>query len=185
LTRQQLENAALRYLGRFSSSTENLRRVLMRRLARAGHRPDEPEYRMAARWIDEIVLRMCASTILDDGKYAEAQAASLSRRGVAARGIRARLAAKGVAGEAIEAALDELRGAEGDADLKAAALLARRRRLGPYRAGAERKERRAKDMAALARQGFSYQTACRVIDAADAETLERLAHEREAAEFPE
>src|SRR5271167_3199747 len=115
LTRQQLENAALRYLGRFSSSTGNLRRVLMRHLARAGHRPDDPEYRMAACWIDEIVARMCASTILDDGKYAEAQAASLSRRGVAARGIRARLAAKGVAGEAIEAALDELRGAEGDA----------------------------------------------------------------------
>jgi regulatory protein len=185
LTRRQLENAALRYLGRFASSTENLRRVLKHHLMRAGLRPDDPEYREAACWIEELVSRMRANAILDDGKYAEAQAESLSRRGVAVRGIGYRLAAKGVAGETIEAALDGLRGQKGDADLKAAAMLARRRRLGPYRAAAERKARREKDMAALSRAGFSHDIARRVIDATDAEALEREAHERLEAEIPE
>jgi len=172
LTHRQLEIAALHYLRRYASSAENLRRVLMRRLARAGLRPDDPDYRAAESSIDEIVSRLRASGVLDDAAYAEAQAASLNRRGVPVRVIGSRLAAKGVRAEIFDAALAALREEIVDVDFKAAASLARRRRLGPYRMVAERAAAREKDMAALARAGFSYEIARRVIDADNAESLE-------------
>ena len=173
LTRQQLEDAALHYVERFASSAENLRRVLMRRLGRAGFGRDDPDYQAAARWIGDIVSRLRASGVLDDAAYAKAQAASLNRRGVALRGIGYRLAGKGVAGEIIDAALATLRGERADADFKAAAALARKRRLGPYRLAADRAASREKDLAVLARAGFAYEIARRVISADDVGALER------------
>jgi regulatory protein len=57
---------------------------------------------------------------------------------------------------------DEEQGS-GEADLTAARRLAQRRRLGPWRAK-NRAEHRMKDIAALGRAGFSYDTARAVID---------------------
>ncbi len=50
---------------------------------------------------------------------------------------------------------------------RAAAALARRRRLGPYRAAEDRKDHRLRDLAAMARAGFAYDVAKKVIDAKD------------------
>jgi regulatory protein len=55
---------------------------------------------------------------------------------------------------------------------KAAIALARRRRLGPYRAAKDRQECRARDLAAMARAGFDYDVARKVIDAASVEALD-------------
>lgn len=59
-------------------------------------------------------------------------------------------------------------------DLAAAIKLARKRRLGPFRLPEKRAEMRAKDMAALARAGFDFDTARRVIDADSVDGLEEL-----------
>ena len=50
---------------------------------------------------------------------------------------------------------------------------ARRRRRGPYRDKTQRSEYREKDLAALARAGFNYDTAQKVIDAESIEILEQ------------
>ena len=50
--------------------------------------------------------------------------------------------------------------------------LARRRRLGPFRAEAERADRRHRDLAAMARAGFALAVARKVIDAADVAALD-------------
>ena len=55
-------------------------------------------------------------------------------------------------------------------ELKAAAAFARRRRLGPYRTK-DREPNRLRDLAALARAGFAYDLARKVIDAADPDAL--------------
>ena len=167
---KSLEAAALHYLERFASSAENLRRVLMRRVAKSARVHDiDPEE--AARWIDEIVERFARSGLLDDRRYAESLAHSLSRRGVAMRGIRARLMQKGVASDEIDSAITALTEETGDADLAAALALIRRRRIGPHRDPDARAAYRDKDLAALARAGFSYDLARRVIEADDAEAL--------------
>jgi regulatory protein len=173
-TPQSLENAALHYLGRFASSAENLRRVLMRRVERSArlHDTDRGEGRAA---VDQIVSRFQASGLVDDGVYAGGRATALHRRGVPSRRIRARLAEKGVASDHIDVALAGLAETAENADLVAAINLARRRRLGPFRPSSARADTREKDLAAMARAGFPYDIARRVIEAETVEELEPFA----------
>ncbi len=172
VTAVRLEKAALVYLGRYASSAQNLRRVLLRRLKRAKLASDDPAYGAALGWIEQLLARLTANGLIDDRSYAEAQAASLRRRGLARGAIGRRLGVKGVGREQIAAALATLETGPGDADLLAALVLARRRRLGPFRATSERRARRGRDLAALGRAGFGYRIAQKVIDATDPDELE-------------
>lgn len=170
VTLSSLEAAALSYLQRYASSAENLRAVLIRRVRRSAlaHGDDLAN---GTEMVDALVERYVRSGLLDDGAYAQGRAASLHRRGVSRRGIVARLTAKGVGIDEIELALAALGETQPNLDLDAACNYARRRRLGPWRVK-DRAERRERDLAALARQGFGYELALRVIDAADVSLLE-------------
>lgn len=176
VTPDYLDRAALHYLERYASSSANLRRVLLSKVRRSAqqHGTDPAE---GNRWVDSLIERYQRSGLLNDALYAEAKATGLQRRGGSTRRIRQTLMAKGVDEAHVEAALGELEGMDvGTADLTAALAYARRRRLGPFRTdrggtGEERKARRDKDVAALARAGFDLDTARRVIDADDADAL--------------
>jgi regulatory protein len=171
VTAQYLENAALHYLQRFASSSANLRRVLMGKVERSArvHGTDREE---GAALVEALIERYLGSGLLDDKAYAEAKAASLHRRGTSTRGIRGKLALKGLETDDIDAALESVdEETPGDTELAAALAFARRRRLGPFRT-AKRAEHRDKDLAALGRVGFSYQMAKRVVDAEDPDNIE-------------
>jgi len=170
-TAKHLENVALWYLQRFAASADSLRRVLLRRVEKSARAHDTDREEGAA-LVEDIVTRFRASGLLDDRLYAEGRTLSLHRRGVSAQGIRARLRAKGVGAEDIDAALATLQDESADPDFAAAVAYARRRRIGPYRTRGDREELRERDLAALARQGFDYDTARRVIEAEDGEALE-------------
>lgn len=170
-TPKYLENVALWYLQRFAASAESMRRVLMRRVADSARAHDTDRAEGAA-MVEDIVARFRRSGLLDDRAYAAGRALSLHRRGVSEQGIRARLRAKGVEREEIEAAVAGLAEEAAEPDLAAAVSYARRRRIGPYRTRGDRGDLRERDLAALARQGFDYDTARRVIDARDVAELE-------------
>jgi len=171
VTAQYLENAALYYLQRFASSSGNLRRVLMGKVERSAraHGTDRAE---GAAMVESLIERYLSSGLLDDKAYAEAKAASLHRRGTSTWGIREKLSMKGLESDHIAAALETVdEETPGDTELTAAIALARRRRLGPFRTTG-RAEHRDKDLAALGRAGFGYQTARRVVDAEDPDNIE-------------
>lgn len=174
VTPEALTRAAHHYLERYATSVENLRRVLQRRVARAA-RLGTVDETAAAEAIEAILARLIEAGVLDDRAYADARARSLHRRGASARAIRARLIKTGVDPELIETAVQARSEGPGDAELLAALAFARRRRLGPYRPRTERGARRERDLAALARQGFDYDVALKVIEAPDAEALEEEA----------
>jgi regulatory protein len=158
VTEAFLRRAALAYLERYSSSSENLRRVLRRKVekrCRLRGEEAEPFYRL----VDEVVSKSLRGGLVDDARYAEGRVSALRRRGGSVRAIGATLARKGVDRSTIAAALE----AHAGDDDEAAHALARRRKLGPYRLG-EREAFRDKDRAALARAGFSFAVARRVID---------------------
>lgn len=158
VTAAYLERAALAYLERYASSAETLRRVLRRKAERRCRlRGEDPA--AALTLIEPVVEKALRLGLVDDARYAEARVGSLRRRGGSARGIRAKLAAKGVDRETVEAALE---GEDGDEEAAAHAL-ARRRRLGPYRLR-DRAAFREKDLAALARAGFPFGIARAVVD---------------------
>jgi regulatory protein len=173
----QIERWALAYLGRFASSAENLRRVLLRRMRRKLSPDDREAAAQATAAIDAVVARYRASGLVDDAAYAAGRARTRLRRGQSLKTIRAGLAAKGVAAEDAAAAIDALRGGGGDPDLAAAVAFARRRRLGPFRrAPAEgNDELRLKELGAFARAGFSRAVAEAVLDCATLEEAEGLA----------
>lgn len=164
-TRRHLENAALWYLARYQASARSLERVLMRRVARSArhHGTDASE---GAVLVADLIARYERAGLLNDAAFAHARAATLHARGASRRVIAGRLQQKGIGAEDIDAALTALaeEDPDGRPDLSAAKRTARRRRLGPWRTGPDRVERREKDLAALARAGFSYDIARTVID---------------------
>jgi len=179
LTAASLENAAVYYLSRFASSSGNLRRVLMRKVARAAQigeeGGEEGEAEAGVRMVDALIARYLEKGLLNDRAYAAQAASSLARRGASRYSIAGKLAQKGVANDLVTQAIAELDEKGGSSELAAACALVRRRRLGPYRAPDKRPDFREKDLASLARAGFSLDLARRVLRAKDVEALERLA----------
>jgi regulatory protein len=172
-----LYQAALRYVARYATSKEHLRRVLRRRLARAARLDPlaAPAPNVAEAAIAAVISRLERIGAVDDDAFAAAQVRMLRAQGRSSRAIRARLAAKGVSASAVEPLLAaEDRAADPSAypadnptaaERSAARRYARRRRLGPFRSGtASGPEQRQKDLAALCRAGFAYDTALAVID---------------------
>lgn len=165
MTSAWLERVALQYLDRYSASAQMLRRMLARRVEkRARAHDEEPEAFSEA--IEETVSRALRAGLVDDARFTAARLATLRRRGTSTRGAGAKLAAKGVPRAVVEAALAQEDSAdETDAEAAAARAYAKRRRLGPYRRPEQRAAHRERDLAALARAGFSYPVASAAIDA--------------------
>lgn len=170
-TAARLEKAALAHIDRYATSAANLRIVLMRRVARSV-RLHDTERGEAAEWVETIIAKLLERRLLDDAGYARARAGSLHRSGASRRKITGMLQQKGVGRSDIAAALAALDAEYDNSELVAACNYARRRRLGPYRLSEAREERRERDLAALARSGFGYGTARRVVDALSVADLE-------------
>jgi regulatory protein len=166
-----LEAAAIDYLARYASSKAQLRRALERRIRRWAPR-EEADPAAARAAIPALLGKLERLGLLDDERFALTHAARLHGRGRSLGRIRTGLAQRGIDRETTAVALAAVRSANADPDFTAAAAFARRRRLGPYRPAKERSERRAKDLAALARAGFGYEIARRVLAAASAAELE-------------
>ncbi|MCZ6764406.1 MAG: RecX family transcriptional regulator [Alphaproteobacteria bacterium] len=166
VTAQRLQARALAYLSRYASSSENLRRVLERAVRRAACH-HETDRAAAAETITGLIAKFERAGILDDNAYAEARVRSLHRGGASRAKIAAQMAQKGVPREAVERAMSALEKERpgADLDLDAAWRYAKRRRFGPYRDPDRRAERRERDLAAMARTGFSVAVALKVIDA--------------------
>lgn len=157
LTQEALERAALRYLDRFETSAANLKTVLLR----SARRHPDADIEAALRMIDELIARYESSGLVDDRRFASSLAAALRRRGASRRAVEQKLYARRVKPSAIAAALDAMDrdGDATDGEVAAARAFARRRRLGPHRPQAERDAHRVRDFSAMARAGFSLETA--------------------------
>lgn len=174
ITATYLENAALYYLERFASSSAHLKRVLMRKVMRAAAAGNDDSAE-GERLVDALIARYVAAGLVDDKAYARQRAASLRRQGNSRFAIRGKLALKGVERTLVESTLTELDEDDAQGEIAAACALVRRRRLGPFRPAASRKDAWQKDLAELARAGFRLDVARRVLRARDPDALEALA----------
>jgi len=119
--------------------------------------------------IESVVARLTASRVIDDERYVGNAVRSLRARGASTRAIRFKLGVQGVGEQLVDGAMQAERAAggkesgSGDAELEAARTFVRKKRLGPYRKVEEREEKRRKDLAALARAGFSFDVARRAL----------------------
>lgn len=165
-----LRELAYRYVARFSCTTDKVRRYLLKKMQEA-IAAEEARPVDVKPWIDNVLASLTRVGALNDNRYAENRALTLHRRGRAGRVIKMDLNRQGAPPEAIDHALDTLEADVPDADLVAAVRLARKRRLGPFADPATRREKREKHLATLARSGFRFDLARRIIDTVDVDDL--------------
>ena len=158
LTRLKVEQMALAYVNRFDCTATKLKRHLAERVRKQGGHEN------AEAWIAELVERYLSSGVLNDARFAKNLATQLTTRGKSSRMISQKLAMRGVPSEVAQDLMTARRQDEPNAELDAARAFARKRRLGPYRDAENRAEYRQKDLAALARQGFSFDTAKKALE---------------------
>jgi len=159
LTFEAFKEAALRYLDRSDASVVQLRRVLMRRVARAA---DATLREDAAAQVERVLARLIEARLLDDARFATAYAEGQRRRGASTLGLRSKLGSRGVASEHVEAAISATTGNDLYNEEASALIYARKRRLVVRYDVRDAKERQ-KALASLARRGFSFEVARKVL----------------------
>ena len=123
-----------------------------------------------ARAIETVIAALTRGGLLDDARFASSRIRVLRSRGLSARAIAAKLRHQGIARDTIDAALAAHAEDEGVDELAAGRTFARKRRLGRHHRTPEaRAERREKDLAKMARAGFSFGIAQQVVDEDDAD----------------
>lgn len=161
-TPQSLANIALHYLARYAASEAGLRRVLDNRIRRAAlshpdFAADHSRQQALRQEIETIIAKHRASGVLNDAAFAEMKVGSLRRAGRSRTMITQKLKQKGLSDAVIDQALQPEDDQDANAvELRAALRLAKRRRLGPFRATPADSDQQRKDIAALARAGFTF-----------------------------
>jgi len=159
--RAALREAALAYLARYAATEAGLRRVLERRIDRWARTANGSDDAVAAakHAAGEIVARLAEIGAVSDSAFAESRARRLARAGRSRRAITAALVAKGLDRETARRALPSE-----ETELVSALALARRRRIGPFRAGEALDEAgRRRELGVLARAGFPENVARRAL----------------------
>lgn len=160
----RLEELALAYVARFATTQAKLRGYLQRKLRERGWEgQDSPP-------VEALVNRHVDAGHIDDAAWARMKTGSLLRRGYGARRVGEALGQAGI-GEDLRAAvaLSQLQ------QRRAALVLARRRRFGPFAAQAPDRPMRERQIAAMLRAGHPLDIARRIVDAGDPDAAEQWA----------
>lgn len=159
ITYKRLYNAALFYLSKYEAGTEKVRRVLLRRIQQATAAGlDVPEDSLL--WIERILKQLTQAGYINDTRYARMQIKNMTQKGKSEQFIFMKLHEAGI-DENTAASLihsDEI------TDLDRAKLFIKRKKIGIWRPKEQRAAYLKKDLSALARAGFSYETAKAVLN---------------------
>jgi len=164
LNASRLEELALAYVARFATTQAKLQAYLVRKLRERGWAED------GAPPVEAVVARYVEAGYVDDAAWARMKAGSLLRRGYGGRRVGEALGQAGVA-EDLRA---DVRPGEVEAR-RAALVLARRRRFGPFAMTPPDRPERDKQVAAMLRAGHPLDIARRIVDAADVQAAEEWA----------
>ena len=178
----QLRDLALHYAARFATTGARLEGYLVRKIRERGL-VEDTDGRTIAIDIPALVARLVELGYVDDDAYARMRARDLGARGYGARRVEETLRHAGV-----EEGLRQAHAPGEAASRRAAALLAKKRRLGPYGAPdkggdplATRKARE-KAVAAMLRAGHQYEHARFILAASLPEDVEQWIAEAEESE---
>ena len=154
LTEKRILNIALFYLSRYESSASKVRAMLHRRLRKMQLRGEEIPSE-APQWIDNAITTAEKNAYLNDERYAATQVRHWIEQGKSERYMMAKLEQAGIDPNISHRLLTE----SDSTDQERARRFLKRKHLGPYRPTADQALYRTKDLAALARAGFSYDVA--------------------------
>ncbi|MAF97508.1 MAG: RecX family transcriptional regulator [Micavibrio sp.] len=170
ITETYLHNAGLYYLQRFSSSSGNFRRVMLNKIEKSCRAHPDQSKQNCIELLETLIKKFEELDLLNDSNYTRSQVHALRRRGKSARYIHNHLASKALSKELIDEMLKLDQNEHNQEDLKqsdieAAFIHARKKRIGPYRRTDLNKEINLnKELANMARAGFSYEIAQKVLN---------------------
>lgn len=179
ITEKYLYNSGLAYLQRFPASVPHFRRVMGRKIDKSCNYHKDQDRESCATLLDSAIQQFERMGLLNDEAYLSGMINSLRRRGLSKQAILSKLGMKGLPKENILETLrlhDEQAGTDGNADLAAAVLLTRRKRIGAYRRSEDGD--RNKELAALARAGFGFDIAQKAIGLSQDEAEETITQMR-------
>lgn len=170
ITETYLHNAGLYYLERFSSSTENFRRVMRRKILKSCIAHKDQNIETCHEQLEKIICKFERLELLDDNKYTRMMVQTLHHKGKSTRYITSHLSSKGIAKSLIKQTLEKL-DTKNNADYTAALIHARKKKLGPFRRP-DKEANIQKEMGSLARAGFSYDISKKIVNMTNEESIE-------------
>lgn len=175
ITESYLHNSGLYYLERFSSSSENFRKVMTRKIDKSCFAHTDQDRDKCIEMLSLTIKKFERLGLLDDKTYTVTKVNALRRKGLSARMIAIQLTAKGLDKELIQNTIYEHNKLqEDDSETIAAIRLARRKKIGPFRTKEPDEKTYEKSLAALARAGYSYDIAQTVLNLTAEEAEELL-----------
>lgn len=165
ITERYLHNSGLAYLQRFPASTPHFRRVMGRKIDRSCNYHKDQNREECLTLLESAIRTFERQGLLNDAAYLQGMVTSLRRRGLSKQAILSKLQQKGLTQETVLSAL-HVYDADNTGivapDMAAAVLLMRRKKLGPFRAPM-REENANRELSALARAGFGFDIAQKVL----------------------
>tara|TARA_B100000315_G_C14531843_1_gene566587 strand:- start:897 stop:1457 length:561 start_codon:yes stop_codon:yes gene_type:complete len=157
----EIRDYAYSYLEKFSSSKQQLRIYLFKKLIKK--KQNISSKKEIFNLIDTVIASLIDKKLLSDKYYSDAKSKAFLKRGYSLNKIRYNLIKKGIDEKYIKASISNIQANESDPDFFSAIKLCKRRRIGPCREESNRTLFYKKDIAILARSGFSYELSKKVL----------------------
>ena len=154
-----MKKYAVNYLSRYASSKKNLERVLKKKIIRLKDTPTEEKV-VLNNYICEILNELESKNIINDKEFIISKINNFFTQGKSKNFIKLNLLKKGLIKELIEDCLLKFELDNPEWELNSAQTFAKKKRLGKY----GKQINKEKDLAKMARAGFSYDIANKIFD---------------------
>lgn len=165
ISERYLHNAGLAYLQRFATSSAHFKTVMMRKIDKSCRHHTDQDHDLCEEMLDKLIVKFQALELLNDAAYIRGTVTSSRRKGLSSMKIKQKLMLKGVQTNDIESAIqthDDLEyESDEEGDVLAAVTFIRRKKFGAF--DIEQKKEFEKCLATMARAGFQYNVASKVL----------------------
>ena len=161
-TIDEVRNFAYSYLEKYSPSKQQLKTYLFKRIVKKKQRISSKKEIFDL--IDLVIATLEDQNLLSDKYYSDAKSKAFLRRGYSLNKIRYNLIKKGIDEKHVKASISKIKEGESDPDFFSAIKICKRRRIGPSREEGNRALFFKKDIAILARSGFSYELSKKILN---------------------
>ena len=162
ITEKYLYNAGLHYLQRFPASSMHFKTVMMRKINKSCHHHLDQKKEDCVTHLNKVIERFLELGLLDDRAYLTGMVNSYRRRGLSTRQIQSKLMQKGYKADQIDTAIKNYDEENESDEFLTALIWSRRKKLGPF--DTMNKKDQEKTLATLARNGFSYDIASKILE---------------------
>ena len=161
-TIDNIRNLAYSYLEKYSPSKQQLRTYLFKKLIKTNQKKSSKKE--AFNLIDSVISTLVDQKLLSDKYYSDIKSKAFLKRGYSLNKIRYNLIKKGIDEKYIKDSISKIKENESNPDFFSAIKMCKRRRIGPCREESNRTLFYKKDIAILARSGFSYELSKKVLE---------------------